>query len=162
MDATSSSSEDGGESWIDSFLAKDGNEFLCEIDIDYIQDNFNLYGLRDVVHNYKMSLKMITDHYENNVSDADDDDVDYCNARQLYGLIHQRFILTRRGLDKMVRSLTTTKPDCNFKRLNAHPGPPPLRSPSLIAQTGTHTHTANTTAHVYSCTHTHALALFYL
>jgi len=100
MDSLDSSESSEKDSWIDRFLSLDGNEFLCEVDTDYIQDSFNLYGLRDIVTDFKHALKTILDHYDTTASDSDDPD--FNNARILYGLIHQRFILTKRGLDKMV------------------------------------------------------------
>lgn len=100
MDSLDSASDSEKDSWIDRYLSVDGNEFLCEVDTDYIQDSFNLYGLREDVTDYKHALKTILDHYDATASDSDDPD--FVNARELYGLIHQRYILTRRGLDKMV------------------------------------------------------------
>ena len=99
MDSLSSESDEK-DSWIDRYLSLDGNEFLCEVDTDYIQDSFNLYGLREIVSDFKHALKTILDHYDTTASDSDDPD--FNNARVLYGLIHQRYILSRRGLDKMV------------------------------------------------------------
>ena len=103
MDSIDSSDESEKDSWIDRFLSLDGHEFLCEVDTEFIQDSFNLYGLKDKMGNtkFKHALKTILDHYDTTASDSDDPDFNH--ARELYGLIHQRFILTRRGLDKMVR-----------------------------------------------------------
>jgi casein kinase II subunit beta len=55
-----SSDEDSAESddsWIHWFCQLEGHEFLCEIDREYITDNFNLYGLRNVIPNYKYKHK---------------------------------------------------------------------------------------------------------
>ena len=35
--------------------------FFCEIDIDYIRDNFNLYGLKKMFSRYSNALEMILD-----------------------------------------------------------------------------------------------------
>jgi casein kinase II subunit beta len=102
MDSLDSSSDASSkDSWIERFLSLDGNEFMCDVDEDYIKDNFNLYGLRETVSDFKHALKIILDRYDSTASDSDDPD--FISARELYGLIHQRFILTRRGLDKMFR-----------------------------------------------------------
>ena len=40
----SKSSESDVQSWIEWFCSLRGNEFFCEVPIDYIEDNFNIYG----------------------------------------------------------------------------------------------------------------------
>lgn len=40
-----SGSEEDVASWISWFCSLKGNEFFCEIEEDYIQDDFNLSGL---------------------------------------------------------------------------------------------------------------------
>lgn len=40
-----SGSEEGVPSWIAWFCSLRGNEFFCEIEEDFIQDDFNLSGL---------------------------------------------------------------------------------------------------------------------
>lgn len=42
-------SEDESATWISWFCSLKGNEFFCEIDEDYIQDDFNLSGLNSQV-----------------------------------------------------------------------------------------------------------------
>ena len=43
------------------FLSLKGNEFFCQIDEDYIHDNFNLTGLASMVPYYDFALDLITD-----------------------------------------------------------------------------------------------------
>ncbi|CEM10162.1 unnamed protein product [Vitrella brassicaformis CCMP3155] len=89
--------------WIQWFCSLEGHDFFVEVDEDYIKDNFNLYGLRPRVNNYDKALDMIL------APEAPDDDdlVDpdfvevYRCATDLYGLIHQRFITSPRGLTLM-------------------------------------------------------------
>ena len=97
----------------------DKQEYFAEVDEDYIFDRFNLTGLNsDVVAEYSRALDLITDslgvsrHVGRNHTGADmlddealDDDVRENiehSARFLYGLIHARYIVTSRGLAKMV------------------------------------------------------------
>lgn len=51
--------EDG--SWTSWFCNKKGNEFFCEVDDDYILDDFNRSGLRNQVPFYDYALDLILD-----------------------------------------------------------------------------------------------------
>ncbi|KAI3627824.1 CKB2 [Malassezia furfur] len=78
---SSGSSDYAASTWIAWFLSTKGNEYFCELDEDYILDRFNL-----------------TDEQ------LDDDQREQIEtqARILYGLIHARYIITTRGLAKML------------------------------------------------------------
>mmetsp|Transcript_10764 Transcript_10764/g.25680 ORF Transcript_10764/g.25680 Transcript_10764/m.25680 type:complete len:259 (-) Transcript_10764:90-866(-) len=90
------------ETWIEWFCCLRGNEFLCEVDQSFVEDNFNLYGLRAVIPHYRDCLELLLDA----AAGSDRDDWDgplFEHARDLFGLIHQRFILTTRGLAMMAQ-----------------------------------------------------------
>jgi len=101
-DVSTGSDSDYSNSWISWFLASKGNEYFCEVEEDYILDRFNLTGLAPECANYSQALDLITDNLA-------DDDIEEelrasveVQARFLYGLIHARWIITSRGLAKML------------------------------------------------------------
>ncbi|KAG6824002.1 hypothetical protein H0H92_008297, partial [Tricholoma furcatifolium] len=77
------------------------NEYFCEVDEDFILDRFNLTGLNNEVSNYAQALDLITDNLDDEIQDDLRGSLDV-QARLLYGLIHARWIVTARGLQKMI------------------------------------------------------------
>eukprot|EP00882_Tetradesmus_deserticola_P005036 GHRQ01005306.1.p1 GENE.GHRQ01005306.1~~GHRQ01005306.1.p1 ORF type:complete len:186 (+),score=64.30 GHRQ01005306.1:301-858(+) len=114
-DSEDMSGSDADEpSWISWFCGLRGNEFFCEVDEDYIEDDFNLSGLASQVPYYEYALDMIldneppadvmlTDHQHEMLENA---------AEMLYGLIHARYLVTQRGLNAMLEKLK----NCDFGR----------------------------------------------
>lgn len=120
---SSGSDDEYAKYWIDWFLDTKGNEYFCEVDEEFILDRFNLTGLSaEVPHYYLEALDMITDNlggytflYElpppplRLTVQTDEDGLDEKvreqiekSARHLFGMIHARFVITSRGLMKMV------------------------------------------------------------
>ncbi|CAF2091028.1 unnamed protein product [Brassica napus] len=91
-------------SWVSWFCSLKGNEFFCEVDDDYIQDDFNLCGLSSLVPYYEYALDLILDvessHGE--MFTEEQNELIESAAEMLYGLIHARYILTTKGLAAML------------------------------------------------------------
>lgn len=119
------SSDSGAvESWINTFCRLIGHEYFAEVSEDFIEDDFNLTGLGSQVPMYKEALEMILDvepddeDEEDEDEDDDEDDESIMESRNrranrgdpnvidtsselLYGLIHQRYIISRPGIQQM-------------------------------------------------------------
>ncbi|XP_034709319.1 putative casein kinase II subunit beta-4 isoform X2 [Vitis riparia] len=109
------SGSDGDDaSWISWFCHMRGHEFFCEVDDDYIQDDFNLCGLSSQVPYYDYALDLILD-VESSHGDSfteEQNELVESAAEMLYGLIHVRYILTSKGLAAMLDKYK----DCDFGR----------------------------------------------
>jgi casein kinase II subunit beta len=107
-DGSTGTTEDLSEvdtSWIAWFCGIRGNEFFCEVDEEYVHDEFNLTGLQQEVPYYDYALDLILDVDSPNsdqLSEEQQETVDAA-AELLYGLVHARYILTAKGLQAMVR-----------------------------------------------------------
>jgi casein kinase II subunit beta len=123
-------SSDSAATWISWFCSLRGNEFFIEVDERWIQDEFNLHGLQQLVPNYQQCLDVILDRAPTfrqraavgsavfddgsgsttamdsrtsaaTLSEEQLEAID-AGAELLYGLIHARYILTARGLELML------------------------------------------------------------
>ncbi|KAK4695244.1 casein kinase II subunit beta, partial [Phenoliferia sp. Uapishka_3] len=75
---------------------------------DFIEDDFNLTGLSALVPFYKEAMEMVLDvEAEEEAHRVPDVTIVESSAELLYGLIHQRFIITRQGLQQMVTAVPT-------------------------------------------------------
>lgn len=83
------------------FISSRGNEYFCEIDEEYLMDRFNLTGLNTEVQYYQYALDLVTDVFDLDCDDEMRETIEK-SARHLYGLVHARYIVTTRGLTKMV------------------------------------------------------------
>eukprot|EP01104_Vermistella_antarctica_P003577 TRINITY_DN1381_c0_g1_i3.p1 TRINITY_DN1381_c0_g1~~TRINITY_DN1381_c0_g1_i3.p1 ORF type:complete len:237 (+),score=51.31 TRINITY_DN1381_c0_g1_i3:228-938(+) len=91
--------------WIQWWCGLKENDYFVEVDEDYIQDEFNLTGLRGMVPNYDYALDLILDCKTDEVLSEEHQEIIESNAEMLYGLIHARYILTNRGLAAMAEKL---------------------------------------------------------
>ncbi|RHZ81086.1 hypothetical protein Glove_123g49 [Diversispora epigaea] len=110
---TDTSNDTGTESltWISWFCSLSGHEYFAEVAEEFIEDDFNLTGLNSMVPFYKEALEMILDvesgkhgriTSEEETLKVPDVSIVETSAELLYGLIHQRYIITRLGLQQMV------------------------------------------------------------
>ena len=74
-----------------------------EVEIDYIKDTFNLYGLKERIPRFNEAMKMILSSDSPDSEDLNDQSFleVYQSAMDLYGLIHARYIISPRGLTMM-------------------------------------------------------------
>ncbi|DBA03672.1 TPA: hypothetical protein N0F65_006851 [Lagenidium giganteum] len=91
-------------SWIAWFCSLRENDFLCEVDEEYIEDDFNLTGLNGIVPYYDYALDLILDiesPNDQNLTQMQQEIIESA-AEMLYGLIHSRYILTTKGMAAML------------------------------------------------------------
>lgn len=98
------SEEEEDYAWIPWFCSLSGNEFFCEVDIDFIQDSFNLTGLNEIKNwsYYELAMDMILDIELDEKMTDEEQEVLEEEAEELYGLVHARYILTSAGLHAML------------------------------------------------------------
>ncbi|OSX60276.1 hypothetical protein POSPLADRAFT_1171317 [Postia placenta MAD-698-R-SB12] len=99
----SSSTPTSTLTWISWFCALPGHEYFCEVSEDFIEDDFNLTGLNAMVPFWKEAMEMVLDvEPDEDAPKIPDVSIVEASAELLYGLVHQRYILTRAGLQAMI------------------------------------------------------------
>ncbi|GAA5886788.1 hypothetical protein JCM6882_005890 [Rhodosporidiobolus microsporus] len=108
--SSSPSTETDTLTWISWFCSLPGHEYFCEVAEDFIEDDFNLTGLAALVPFYKEAMEMILDvePEDDEAHRVPDVSIVESSAELLYGLIHQRYILTRQGLQQMCAKYEST------------------------------------------------------
>ncbi|GHJ87641.1 hypothetical protein NliqN6_4043 [Naganishia liquefaciens] len=98
-----SSSQTSTLTWITWFTTLPGHDFYCEVEESYIEDDFNLTGLSSQVPFWKEALEMVLDvEPEESSLTIPDVSIIESSAELLYGLVHQRYIVTKAGLQAML------------------------------------------------------------
>ncbi|GAA6063410.1 hypothetical protein JCM10212_005477 [Sporobolomyces blumeae] len=108
--SSSPSTETDTLTWINWFCSLPGHEYFCDVAEDFIEDDFNLTGLSGLVPFYKEAMEMVLDvePEEDETSRVPDVSIVESSAELLYGLIHQRYIITRQGLQQMYAKYDST------------------------------------------------------
>ena len=102
MEESDSEASENDTTWISWFIGLRGNEFFCDVDEDFIQDDFNLTGLQSIVLHFDYALDLILDvDVPMDSLGVEQQEAVEAAAEALYGLIHARYILTARGMQKM-------------------------------------------------------------
>jgi casein kinase II subunit beta len=96
---SSDTSSNAEESWIQWHCSLTGNNFFCEVERGFIEDSFNLFGLKQFVNDYSKALDIILDRLRTHEIESEELSR---SASVLYGLIHARYIVTSNGLEMMV------------------------------------------------------------
>lgn len=98
------------------FCGLENNNFICEVERSFIEDSFNLYGIKMYFPTYyNQAIETILDKgiccqfrrcavpHRCVVAENTNPTTDLSRiVAAVYGLIHQRYILTLGGLDVMV------------------------------------------------------------
>ncbi|KAI0251289.1 casein kinase II regulatory subunit-domain-containing protein [Lactifluus subvellereus] len=88
--------------WISWFCSLPGHDYFCEVAEDFIEDDFNLTGLNAMVPFWKEAMEMVLDvEPDEDSARIPDVSIVEASAELLYGLVHQRYVLTRAGLHAM-------------------------------------------------------------
>ena len=75
--------------------------FFISFHFESTEDNFYLYGLRNEIPHFRSCLNVILDIADHSMDPKTEASLDQ-HVMDLYGLIHARYILTKRGMDRMV------------------------------------------------------------
>jgi|TARA_B100000795_G_C22656082_1_gene382204 casein kinase II subunit beta len=90
--------------WVKWYCSLQGNTMFCEIDRSFLEDPFNFASLETLVPCFTEARDIILDNIDTEALDLmseEQRDIVESAAEMLYGLVHQRFILSTRGLKRM-------------------------------------------------------------
>ena len=86
------------KTWLSEFLEQPSSKYFVRIDQSYLTDSFNAFGLKQKMSMYQEAFDLIS---SNRVRKGADSQVVARQASVLYGMIHQRFLLTEEGISAM-------------------------------------------------------------
>ena len=93
--------------WVRQFCSQRKNNWYVVVDIGYLEDNFNFFGLHKYIPNFNLACQMIRDRHAKEWEYMSDEDAIEIHeqAKQLYGLIHARYLCTSLGMDALKRKV---------------------------------------------------------
>lgn len=93
--------------WISQFCRKEENKWYSKIRHDFATDSFYYYGFQNYIPNLALTKELICDQHSVYWDYLPDEDIKalHDQAKQLYGLIHSKWICTRYGLSEMKRKI---------------------------------------------------------
>lgn len=97
------------KNWLDCFLATPCGKYFVKVDKDYLDDNFNIYGLKDKLDgsvDYRTIIQIIRGKEGKPTNEKVAKYVEI-----IYGLIHARFLMTKSGLELIHKKYT----DCVYE-----------------------------------------------
>lgn len=98
--------------WVRRFLTKYHKDVLLPVPRDFIVDNFNLVLLPEILSldnaTFRGAWKLLVRTKEYDEESKETDDIIETAATNLYLRLHQRFLLSHRGMDMVRRRLRTS------------------------------------------------------
>lgn len=86
------------DTWVLWFIQHRENKGLIEVDSSFIEDQFNLYSLNELVKDFDRSWHVIKGEKQSRSPH---------NEAILYYMIHQRYLLTKQGMEKMAHRVSS-------------------------------------------------------
>lgn len=97
IDRRSAVRRDALSSWLATFLQEPRNKYLVLVDEEFMLNSFNLAGMKTKIDHFNAAYEVLR---RSAVPDVEREAVLH-EAEVLYGMLHQRFILTRPGMQLM-------------------------------------------------------------
>jgi casein kinase II subunit beta len=97
--------------WVDSFCSEPRRRYFVKIELSYLNDNFNFFGLRGFSHESQLTFLSAVDAIRGPSLSSErrpqelTPDVERAAVR-LYGLLHARYLLTQNALCQMYDKFT--------------------------------------------------------
>lgn len=87
------------DTWIEWFCKMDGNHFFVEISHEFLNNKLNLIGIEKQFPNYEEYLETILEKEAPNSEILTEEYLEKMpKLKELYGLLHRRFLYTNMGL----------------------------------------------------------------